>query len=156
MDGFTGKDAGGGVNDPFSRFWMDLISKMSTAGFTPPPISPQDDAFKKMRQAFFDAWAKHCDDYMHSPAFLEMMKKSMDGALAFKQELNEFLNKALHDNQMPARSDTDSILLVLRSFEERVLGRLDKLTQRVEKLEGTTDDEPAEPSAKRRPKGATR
>ncbi len=135
MDQYTSKDAGSS-SDPFSRFWTDLISKMSSAGFAPPAASAQDDTFKTMRQAFFDAWAKHCDEFLHSQAFLDLMKKSLDSALAFKQELNEFLTKALHDQQMPARSDTDSILLVLRSFEGRVLDRLDRLTDRVEKLEG--------------------
>jgi hypothetical protein len=160
MDDYTSKDANSG-GDPFSRFWVDLISKMSTAGFgaAAPAPPPHEDTFRRMRQAYFDAWAKHCDEVLHSPAFLDMMKKSLDNALAFKQELNEYLTKALHENQMPARSDTDSILLVLRSLEDRVLDRLDRLTGRVENLEeavgGAAVEKPEGPSraAKRPMKG---
>ncbi len=155
MDPYTGKDADGSA-DPFSRFWVDLISKMSTAGFGPTASTAQDDSLKRMRQAFFDAWAKHCDEFLHSQAFLDMMKKSLDSALAFKQELNEFLTKALHEQQMPARSDTDSILLVLRSLEDRVLDRLERLSERVEKLEDVVrSDKPADESAGA-PRGAKR
>jgi len=162
MDGNRGADANG-ASDPFSRFWLDLMSKMSTAGFGPtvatPPGPSQADALKHMRQAFFDAWAHHCDEFLRSPAFLEAMKKSMDNALAFKQQLNEFMTKALHEQQMPARSDTDSILLVLRSLEDRVLKRIDELSQRVERLESrvsaSTPPAPPPPAA-RRPKGVTK
>lgn len=109
---------------------------------------------KRMRQAFFDAWAKHCDEFLRSDAFLDVLKKSMDSALAFKQELNEFLTKALHDQQMPARSDTDSILLVLRSMEDRVLERMDRLAHRVEALESSMSGAPPETATgKRRAKG---
>lgn len=145
---------GGATSDPFSRFWMDLMSKMSGTPFAPTGAQMQDDAMKRMRQAFFDAWAKHCDEFLRSDAFLDVLKKSMDSALAFKQELNEFLTKALHEKQMPARSDTDSILLVLRSMEDRVLERMDKLTQRVDALESSLSGaSPDAASGKRRPKG---
>ena len=147
---------GGATSDPFSRFWVDLMSKMSGTPFAPTASQMQDDAMKRMRQAFFDAWAKHCDEFLRSDAFLDVLKKSMDSALAFKQELNEFLTKALHDKQMPARSDTDSILLVLRSMEDRVLERMDRLAQRVDALESSVSSaSPDAGSGKRRPKGVS-
>ena len=121
---------------------MDLMSRMSGAGLGSAPSSAREDAVKRMRRAFFDAWADHCDEFMRSEVFLDAMKKSMDGALAFKQQVNEFLTRSLHENQMPARSDTDSIMLVLRSMEERVLERIDQLSGRVERLEGTTSSRP--------------
>ena len=159
MNGFTGQGADNGSGDPFSKFWMDMMSKMGT-GFAPAAVPTQDETAKRMRQAFFDAWAGHCDEVMHSPMFLDMMKKSMDGALAFKQEMNQFLTKALHDQQMPARSDTDSILLVLRSMEDRVIDRLNKLSERVERLEssdaGETVDGTSPAASKRRPKGVVK
>ena len=147
---------GGATNDPFSRFWLDLMSKMSGAPFAPTAAQMQDDTMKRMRQAFFDAWAKHCDEFLRSEAFLDVLKKSMDSALAFKQELNEFLTKALHDQQMPARSDTDSILVVLRSMEDRVLERIDRLSRRVDALElPASSGSPDVASGKRRPKGVS-
>ncbi len=147
--------------DQFSQFWFDMMSKMGAGAFTPPRTSsPTDDMMKQMRQAFFDSWAKYCEEFMRSEQFLSMMKKSMDGALAFRTQLNEFMTKALHEKQMPARSDTDSILLVLRSLEERVLDRIEKLSDRVGNLETRTSPANETPNAvndsKRRPKEPAR
>ena len=136
----------GAAADPFTKFWTDCVSKMTGAGFAPNPPQVSDDAIKQMRRAFFDAWAHHCDELMRSPAFLDGMKKSMDGALAFREQLNQFMTKALHGAQAPARSDTDSIMLVLRSLEERVLDRLDRLEQRVASIDDASTDPEQSPS----------
>ncbi len=155
----------GGTNstDPFSRFWMDMVSKMAPPGMGGASYpSPSEEAMRQARQAFFDVWAKHCEEYLGSEAFLDMLRKSMDNALAFKQQVNEYLTKALHESQMPTREDTDSIMLVLRSMEERVLDRLGKLSQRVDTLEarlgeGGTAPPPGPVENRRRPvKGAPR
>ena len=150
--------------DPFSKFWSDWMGQVSAMGAAQPPASAQDQLYKQMRQAYFDSWAQHCEEFMRSPMFLDAMKRSMDGALAFKQQLNELMTKALHEGQAPARSDTDSIMLVLRSFEERVLKRIDDVAERVtaveahlgrEAVSGAAPDAKKAPNAKRA-KGAAR
>lgn len=142
--------------DPFTGFWLDLMTRMAGAARPQPATPSQDETFRQMRQAFFDAWAQYCDEFMRSPAYLEAMKKSMDGALAFKQQVNEYLTKVLHEHQIPARSDTDSILLVLRSLEERVLARIDELHRRVDDLNSRVQKSSAEPVAPSpaKPRGA--
>jgi len=161
--GFSPGDPDSGAADPFSRFWIDWMSKMAGAGFAQPSTSGSDQVMKQMRQAFFDSWASHCDEFMRSETFLQAMKKGMDNALAFKQQLNEFLTRSLHEGQIPARSDTDSILLVLRSMEDRVLSQIAQLSQRVADLEkrtgvsSPTTSSAAASSEKRHPaKGAAR
>jgi len=144
------------AGDPFSTFWTDWMSQMSGLGVVPPSGPSREDVLKQMRQAFFDACAKHCDEFMRSEAFLDAMKRSFDGALAFKQQLNEFLTRALHEGQAPARSDTDSIMLVLRSFEERVLERIDALGQRVTALEAHVGRVTAQAAAGNDPAGRAR
>jgi hypothetical protein len=133
MNGFSNDNFTKG-SDAVSAFWADLMSKMSTAGIGRAAQSPQDEMFRQMRQAFFDAWGQYCEEFMRSPSFLETMRKSMENALAFRQQVNEYLSKALHEGQAPARSDTDSILLVLRSLEDRVLSRVEELAHRVDEL----------------------
>jgi hypothetical protein len=149
MDQYSG-NAFSSAADPFTKFWTDCVSKMTGAGLSPTPPQISEDSMKQMRRAFFDAWAHHCDEFMRSPAFLDGMKKSMDGALAFREQLNEFMTRALHEAQAPARSDTDSIMLVLRSLEERVLDRLDRLEERVASLDEASTD-PTRSTSSRRP-----
>jgi hypothetical protein len=155
MSDHSGFD-GGQSADPFSKMWFDMMSKLATGGFSPSSssCSPMDEAAKQMRQAFFDAWQQQCEEFMRSEPFLAMMKRGMDNALAFREQLNEFLTKALHHGQMPARSDTDAVLLVLRSLEERLLERIDQLTERVERLESRGVESSSGVESKRRPKEA--
>ena len=134
MDQYTGSSFGHGP-DPFTKFWTDCVARMSGSSFTQSPPQLSEDALQQMRRAFFDAWAHHCDEFLRSPVFLDGMKKALDGALAFREQLNEFMTRALHEAQAPARNDTDSIMLVLRSMEERVLDRLDRLEERVDALD---------------------
>jgi hypothetical protein len=155
MDQYSGNPFGAAA-DPFTKFWTDCVSQMTGAGSAPNPPKVSDDAMKQMRRAFFDAWAHHCDEFMRSPAFLDGMKKAMDGALAFREQLNEFMTRALHEAQAPARSDTDSIMLVLRSLEERVLDRLERLEQRVASIDGASESKPAHsPASQGKPQPAT-
>jgi len=153
-------------SDAFSRFWTDMVSKMTPPGMMSQATAPSmEETTRQMRQAFFDSWAKYCEEFMSSEQFMDAMRKSMEGALAFKQQVNEFLTQSLHESQMPSREDTDSIMLVLRSVEERVLDRLERLAHRVEGIESRLEAEssgavaatssPAVDS-RRRPKGGTR
>ena len=142
--------------DPFSSFWSDFVSRMMGSGFAAPPPDAREAMARQMRQAFFDAWARQCEEYLGSETFLEAMKKSMDGALAFRQQMSEFLTRMLHESQIPARSDTDSILLILRSLEERVLSRIDDLSQRLAALEnGFPKRTPSSPEKRDRPSPKT-
>jgi len=140
----------GASPDPFTKFWSDMMAQMSGAagssGAGASPSGPfgafgpsQEEVARQMRQAFFDSWARYAEDYMRSDAFLDAMKKSMDQALAFKQQINEFLTKSLRESQMPTQDDTDSILLAVRRLEERVLDRLAALTRRVDAMESRLD-----------------
>jgi len=129
MSGFAGV---GNDKDPFTRFWSDVMASMGAQAQRGPAA---DEVMRQMRQAFFEAWGRQCEDFMKSEAFLEMMKQSMDQALTFREKTNEFLNKALNESQMPSREDTDSILMAVRTLQEEVLQRLDDLSRRVTALE---------------------
>lgn len=131
MDYRENKDVG----NLFSKFWSDWTTQMAGMGFSPPAEPSREAVLRQMRQAFFDAWARACEDFLGSEQFLESMKKSMDGALAFRQQLNEFMTRVLHESQIPARSDADSIMLVLHGLEERMAAKLDQLAARVASLE---------------------
>jgi len=127
------------ATDSFARMWSEMMSKMSAATMGQAFGASTDDAAKQMRQAFFDAWAKACDEHMRSEQFLDLMKQSMDGAIAFREQMNRFLSNALQEGPMPSRDDTDSILQAVRTLEDRVLDRVEALSQRVEALEQAAD-----------------
>lgn len=132
--------------DPFTAFWSDWMTRMSGLGMAPPASAP--DMMEQMRKTFFGAMARHAEEFMRSDQFLGAMKQSMDNALAFKQQLNQFLTKNLQSAQMPSRSDTDHVVLLVRGMEERLAGKLDDLSARVAELEAASGGERHEGKAK--------
>ena len=132
MNGFANN------NDPFSKFWAEMASKMAgtaTNPFAGQPQQTQDAAMKAMRQAFMEAWAQQCEEFLGSEAFLEQMKKSMDSAMTFKEQVNQFVNQAAESGPLSTRSDAESITQALASFEDRVIDQLTSLTNRMDELE---------------------
>lgn len=127
--------------DPFSAFWTDFFTRIGAPpealrGAMPAPLS-SNDMLKQMQRVFLDALAKYCDDYMRSEQFLQMMKQTLDRSLAFKQQLDQFLGQAQKGMQAPARADIDDLAGTMRSFEARVLTRLDELENKAAAVEGS-------------------
>ena len=141
--------------DPFSKFWADMIAGASAVGMGQAFQSTgQEDSAKQMRRAFLDAWAKLCDEFMRSDQFLDMMKRSMDSSLAFREQMNQFLGQTLQSGHIPSREDTDTILLAVRTLEQRVVDGLEKLSQRVDQLERGTENKKPVNADRSKKKGA--
>jgi hypothetical protein len=121
--------------EQFTKFWSDMMSQMSGAGFGTMFEGSRESAEKAMRQAFFDAWQRHCEEFMRSDAFLASMKTSMDNALSFREQMNKFVSDAMNQGPLPTKTDTDSILQVLHGLEARVLDQMQRMTTRIESLE---------------------
>lgn len=126
MPGIPGMDA-------WNSFWSEFLSKSVPPGAS--PISPPTDFAERMRKSFFEALTKYFEEYLRSEAFLNSMKQSMDHALAWQQALNQYMQKSLSAAQSPTRADADHVVLLIRGMEDRVMARLDEVTQRIEKLE---------------------
>lgn len=132
MNNHTG--AAGQAADAFTKFWTDAMGRMASSAGSMFGAS-QEEMGRQMRQAFFESWERHCEEFMKSQSFLDSMKKSLDQAVAFREQMNQFLTKSLNVYQMPSQEDTDSILLAVRRLEDRVLKRVDDLSRRVEAME---------------------
>lgn len=134
MSGSSGGPMG---SDPFSAMWSEWMrnwtqaagAASASASAAPPDMSAQ------MRKAFFEAMSQQADQYMRSEAFLAAMKQAMDNALGWQQMLNQYLQKGVSAVQMPTRADADHIVRLVRGLEDRLVGKLDDVTRRVERLE---------------------
>lgn len=118
--------------DAMTAFWTDFMTR-NTGGTPSAPANPE--FVERWRKSFLDALAKSMDDYMRSEAFLQSMKQSMEQALGWQKMMNEHLQKGLSAAQMPSREDSDHVVRLLHGMEERLLRRLEKLEQRLERVE---------------------
>ena len=117
-----------GTND-WTRAWFDFMGRMAAAGCSMPPENTPPAAARHMRDAFLKAMSASCDAYLRSPEFLQMMKTSMDSAIAFRTQLNEWLARAYREAHLPAREDVEVLAGRLQSVEKEILSRVDKLEQ---------------------------
>jgi hypothetical protein len=106
-----------------------------------------------MRRMFFDSLARHSEEFMKSEQFLQGMKQAMDAGLAWQQTINQSMQKTLSAAQMPTRGDTDHIALLVRGLEDRLLSKIEELSDRVASLESDESGETAKPAARRPAKG---
>lgn len=144
--------------DPITGFWRDVWARSAAAGTMPGmPSMPgmpnmgdatgsflTPEAMKRMQSAFYDAMAQYAEQYMRTPQFLESMKKSMDQAMAFRQQMDGFMktNMAQAFETASGGSNTE-ILTAIRQSTAQLQAQIAKLETRINELEG----KPAKPAS---------
>ena len=118
----------------FARMWTDFAGKMASSGFSFSPESTPPESAKEMRATFFKAWSEYCDQYMRSPEFLESWKKAMDGAIQFRQQMNESLGRLHHEFQGTSRQDIDHLMQALSHLERRLVANHERSAQQIEEM----------------------
>ena len=141
-DGSTNTEKTAEQWQAFQKIWTDTFTKMMQLGFTSPDAAPPE-FLRQIRGGIFQALSQSWDEFMRSPQFLESMKQWMENAMAFRKMSNDFLTRARHEGQAPAREDIDATMQAVHHMESRVLDRMEELakqvgalTARVDKLSG--------------------
>ena len=120
----------------FAQMWLEFATRMAAAGAAASSESAPSDAAKQMRDGYFQMLSQNAEQFMRSPQFLEMMKRSTDTAVTLRKQANDFLAEAHHAIGGLARPDVDSLLMAVRRCETRVLDKLDEIHSKVNDLEG--------------------
>ena len=123
----------------YSKMWMDFTTRVMTAGMSFDPSTPSMENAGQLRKAVLGAVSEYFDTLMRSPQFLDMMKQSMDNAMAFRQQLNQSMTAVRHDTQGPAKEDTDSLMVTMRHMGSRLFDRLDQLESRLDAINNRLD-----------------
>jgi len=118
-------------SDPFSKFWGEMLSRMGMGAFATPGSPEAAETMEKTRKAFFDAWAQYCDEYLRSEQFLQMLKQTMDNALTFRQQVQDFLTQLHQQAQTPTTGDVSAIVAALKSGQDRLHQRLDEMERKL-------------------------
>lgn len=145
--------------DPITAFWRDVMARSGAAaggaGMPGMPGMPNMDpaaasafmtpeAMKRMQGAFFEAMTQYAEQYMRSPQFLEQMKKSMDQAMQFRRQMDDFLKTNMSTAFESATGGANSeILGAIRQSTAQLQSQIAKLEQRVNDLESSVTGKPA-------------
>lgn len=147
------------VANPFVDAWSSFLSQMGVPSAERVPAATDvpswsDEAMRQMQRAFMDTLAKYCDDYLRSPAYLNLMKEAMDNALTFRQQVDTFLEEAHRATHTPSTDDLNEVMAVLRRIEDRLDGRLNEFERRMSAVEaGRPAGAPAAAAPPKRPAG---
>ena len=126
MPGMPGMPGTGQSADPFA----------GGAAFTP-------EAMRRMQGAFYEAMAQYSEQYMRSPQFLEAMKRSMDQAMQFRQQMDDFLKSNMATAFESATGGSNSeILGAIRQSSTQLQAQLSKIDARVSELESLVSGKP--------------
>ena len=142
--------------DPITAFWRDVMARSGAAAGGMPGMPSMDpsaaaafmtpEAMKRVQGAFFEAMAQYAEQYMRSPQFLEQMKKSMDQAMQFRQQMDDFLKSNMATAFESATGGANSeILSAIRQSTAQLQMQIAKLDQRVSDLESSVTGKPAAP-----------
>ncbi|MCC6909840.1 MAG: hypothetical protein IT430_18035 [Phycisphaerales bacterium] len=121
--------------------WQQMMGQFARATGQPAPASMPEmpaEAFKQMHKAWLDAMARWADEYMRSPQFLEQMKTSLEGALAMRRQVDEFIRKATEQSYGGSLGLYDAVGAV-RDAESWLTRRLDEMDQRLRGIEAKLD-----------------
>ncbi len=121
----------------FQKMWMESIMQLTQTVFNNAPDSASPDMLRQMRSGIFQSMARSWDEFLRSPQFLEGMRQWMDGTTGLRKMRNEWMGRVRNELQAPSRDDIDTIMLSVRHMEQRLLARVEELSQRIDSLNGS-------------------
>jgi hypothetical protein len=122
------------VDAEMVRMWSELASKMMTASLAPSGGDAPPDAARQLRAALLDAWTKGWDQFMRSPAFLEILHQRTSASVKNREQFNDFMGQWQHELQLATRQDIDRLAQSIQRVERRVADALDDLSIQIEEL----------------------
>ena len=125
---------------PFDPAAMQAMWQQMMGQFTSPSAHPQPtpampaEILKQMQKACLDTMARWADEYMRSPQFLDQMKQSLEGALAMRRQVEDFIRKASEQSYGSTLGVHDAVGAV-RDAESWITRRIDDLAGRLDSIE---------------------
>jgi hypothetical protein len=123
--------------NPVLSFWTDYFertgeqSKAFVEGLNA-ILDPQ-----KLQQRWLDALAQNFDEFMRSPAFLEMMRQNLKTMTDLKKAQDKALEETARSIGAPLASDIHGLFERLAGLERALLARLEAVESRLASIEAS-------------------
>jgi hypothetical protein len=120
-----------------SRGPQALLEMMKSGGDPQQVVGAMQSAVdpKQVHQNWLDAVARSIDDFMRSPAFLEIMKQNLKSVTDVKGLQNQVVQGTARELGMPLAGDITGLFERLQSTEQTILNRLRAIEDRLEAIE---------------------
>jgi hypothetical protein len=99
---------------------------------------------KKLQQLWMDAAAQSLDQFMRTPAFMEMMRRQLKAVTDAKRLQDQIVHGTARQFGMPLAADVGGLFERLHSTERVVLERLAAIEARLDALAARIEGRPAD------------
>lgn len=114
--------------------WQQMMSQFAPPKAAQAPPAMPTEMFKQMQKAYLETMARWADEYMRSPQFLDQMKQSLEGALAMRRQVEDFIRKASEQSYGSTLGMHDAVGAV-RDAESWITRRIDEIAERLDSIE---------------------
>jgi hypothetical protein len=120
-----------------SRGTQALLEMMQSAGDPQQVLGAMQSAVdpQKVQRHWLDAVARSIDDFMRSPAFLEIMKQNLKSVTDLKGLQNQVAQGTASQLGVAQASDITGLFERLQSTEQTILNRLRAIEDRLKAIE---------------------
>ena len=126
------------VADPaaaMSSFWAQWLEQSSQG--TQAMMEAMQTSFdpQQIQRRWQDAFSRSFDDFMRSPAFLELMKNNLKAVTDLKGMQNQMIEDTARQFGIPLVGDIAGLFERLQSTEQTILNRLQAIEDRLKAIE---------------------
>lgn len=90
---------------------------------------------RHIQRRWLEAVSRSLDDFMRTPAFLELLKNNLKAVTDLKVQQDQAIQDTARQFGMPLAADITGLFERLHGIEETILGRLDAIEDRLKAIE---------------------
>jgi hypothetical protein len=123
---------------PFVDFWSSYIEQSNKT--TQQMLQSLDETadMRTWQRRWSEAVSKSMDAYLRSPAFLQAMRENTDVVIKTKRQVDDLATEIARNTNIPTAADISGLFERLHSVEDVILGRLDRIEDRLKAIEVQT------------------
>ncbi len=124
--------------DPASMmaaFWAQWLEQSSRGTQALLEVMQKAADPQQIQRHWLDAVSRSLDDFMRTPAFLEVLKNNLTAMTDMKSLQDQVIQDTARQFGMPLAADITGLFERLHSTEQTILGRLDAIEARLKATE---------------------
>jgi hypothetical protein len=126
------------ATDPASMmaaFWAQWLEQSTRGTQALLEVMQKAGDPQQIQRHWLDAVSRSLDDFMRTPAFLEVLKNNLKAVTDMKGLQDQVIQDTARHFGMPLAADITGLFERLHSTEQTILGRLDAIEARLKAIE---------------------
>ncbi|MGC8641056.1 MAG: hypothetical protein ACP5XB_14420 [Isosphaeraceae bacterium] len=118
-----------------TSFWTQWLEQSSRGTQALLEVMQAAGDPRQIQRRWLEAVSRSLDDFMRTPAFLELLKNNLKAMTDLKTLQDQAVQDTAHYFGMPLAADITGLFERLHSVEQTILGRLNDIEDRLKAIE---------------------